>query len=82
MSSGGRYWKICYCANYDRTGAGSPCTAAEDFTVEAGVLTVYGHGERALAVTTQLVLTVTATLHFLLFKFGCTSAFKTVVDTF
>ena len=38
----GGYWKICYCANYDLTDGGAPCTAAEDYTVDAGLLTVYG----------------------------------------
>ena len=36
-------------------------------------------GALALAVSTQVVLTVTATLHFWLFKFGCTGAFMSVL---
>ena len=34
----------------------------------------------ALAVTTQGVFTATATLHFWRFKFGCASAFQSVLD--
>ena len=37
---------------------------------------------KALAGTTQVVLPVTATLLFWLFKFGCTSACKTLKECF